>query len=83
MCERLSLMVLAQVLYEIQLDIGRGSRHLRAWLRLEGFLAKQLMAASWCWLLLCCPKSPPELLLLDCFSVLCCEVGWSQTEWTV
>lgn len=31
-----------RVFHEIQLDVNRGCRHLRAWLRLEGFLAKQL-----------------------------------------
>ena len=49
-----------RVFHEIQLDADRGCRHLRAWLRLEGFLAKQLtylQAGAGC-----CQFSPNPLL---------------------
>ena len=62
-----------RVFHEIQLDIGRGSRHLRAWLRLEGFLAKQLTwqqaGAGYC-------QVAPNPLLNFSAGLLQCPLLW-------
>lgn len=81
-CERLSLMVLAQglsrdsVRYRPRLQASEGLAET------GGFSCKAThMAASWCWLLPGCPKSPPELLCWTASVSSAVEVGWSQTEW--
>lgn len=64
-----------RVFHEIQLDIGRGCRHLRAWLRLEGFLAKQLTwlqaDAGYC-------QVAPNPLLSFCAGLLECPLPWKR-----